>query len=91
MYPAYAAIGRDIGLGFARWKVYMALQPPALDFATPRPVKLEWVMAEARVGRKQAVDALKWLTASGYVIEHSRDERGTRSLLLAYTLDTKAA
>lgn len=85
-FPAYTSIGKEIGLGFARWKVYMALQPPVLDFFAPTSIKTSWVEDQANVGHRQATDALAWLVERGYLVEHGRDARGTRSLTMAFAI-----
>lgn len=90
-YPAYDAIGHEIGLGYARWRVYMALQPPTLDFVTPKDVKIAWLCAELRMSPRKAIDAVNWLTERGYLVAHGRGARGVRSLRLAYSVDRAAA
>ena len=89
-YPAYDAIGHEIGLGYARWRVYMALQPPTLDFVTPKDVKIAWLCAELRMSPRKAIDAVNWLTERGYLVERSRSAHGVRALTLAYALGKAA-
>jgi DNA-binding IclR family transcriptional regulator len=89
-YPAYQQIGKEIGLGFARWKVYMALQPPTLNFRKPTEIKLVWLADHAHLSRQKAREALDWLVEKRYVIEEGRDNRGVRSLTLAWDLANAA-
>jgi hypothetical protein len=84
-YPAYDAFGKDIRVGFARWRVYMALQPPFLAHDIPTDIKVEVVRHAARTGTRATVAALAWLEEAGYIKVHSRDARGTRRVTLAYT------
>ncbi len=49
-FPAYESFGKDIQLGFARWRVYMHLvHGPVLNFVTPTDVKVAGL--EARLGQ----------------------------------------
>lgn len=86
MYPAYESFGRQIGRGFAAWRVYMALQPPRLDFAIPRDVKIGALSDELGMGRQHVRKALTELVSQGYLLEHGRDARRVRSLRLAYAV-----
>ncbi len=85
MYPALAAFAEDPGRTYSRWCVYMALQPPFLDFQKPTDVKVATVKARARVGYGRAAEALRWLERAGYIVVHSRDRRGMPSLTLNFT------
>lgn len=89
-YPAYEAFGKEIGPGYATWRVYMALQPPKLDFAVPKDIKTAALAQELRMGRQHVRNAITRLIALGYLIEHGRDTRGVRSLRLAYALSQAA-
>ncbi len=91
-FPAYQAIGRDIGLGYASWRVYMHLvNDGVLNHTTPVTVKLSGLAIAIPMSRRKVREAVDWLTERGYVIEHSRDEHGMRSLSLAWALTAKAA
>lgn len=89
-YPAYEAFGKEIGRGYAVWRVYMALQPPRLTFHTPRAVKVAAMVSELRMSPRDVIRGLSVLTQRGYLVEHSRDRRGVRSLTLAYALENAA-
>lgn len=75
MYPAYEAFGKDIRVGFARWKVYMAIQPPVLSFGKPREIKVEVVRRMARTSTRATIAALNWLEQAGYIEVHRRRPR----------------
>lgn len=90
-YPALEDFGRDIRVGFARWKVYMNLQPPTLNHRTPIEVKV-WALAERlHMGKRHVISALNWLVAEGYLIECERGDRHVRRLMLEYEMATPAA
>lgn len=86
-FPAYDSFGKEIGRGFAVWRVYMALQPPTLDFVKPKDVKVISLANHLRMGRRHVSAAILWLIEHGYVVEHSRDAKRVRSLTLAYALE----
>lgn len=86
MYPALHSFNDDPGRTAARWAVYMAVQPPLLDFALPRPLKLEVICTEARVRWATASEVRAWLIKHGYLIEHGRDARGMPLVTLAWAL-----
>lgn len=65
----------------------MALQPPRLAFHEPRSVKVLWLARDLAMGRRHVTDALEQLIAHGYIIQHSRDPHGIRSLLLAHAVE----
>lgn len=101
-FPSYAAFAKDSGITLTRWRVYMTLQPPFLDFLQPRAVKIV-VLAEAlrfegrrhgrrRTGasREDVGAAVDWLVQRGYLTEHGRDARGVRCLTITYALPVSA-
>lgn len=91
-FPAYECFGKDIQLGFARWKVYMHLvHGPVLNFVTPVEVKVAALEASLRMSPRKVIDALDWLADRGYIVEHGRHERRVRSLTLAWTLNPEKA
>jgi hypothetical protein len=85
-YPALIAFNDDPGRTYARWCVYMALQPPILEFGARKEMKVSVVRALSRVSTRSVVDALAWLESRGYIVVHGRDRRGTPSLSLAWAL-----
>lgn len=89
-YPAYEAFFLDHGRTYARWCVYMALQPPFLSHAVPKDAKVEVVRTAARVSTGATSEALRWMELRGYVVVHGRDQRGTPALTLAYALPSIA-
>lgn len=89
-YPAFASFGKEIRRGYAVWRVYMALQPPCLSFHKPKDVKAVWLAGELQMGRRHVIRALNELVAAGYLIEHTRDAHGVRSLSLAFALEEAA-
>lgn len=88
-YPAYDQFGKDIGRGYAAWRVYMALQPPRLVFHQSRSVKAIALADELHMGRRHVIRALDWLVAHGYLIDNGRSSRGVRSLLLAHDIESR--
>ena len=86
MYPAYSAFAKDVDIGFARWRVYMALQPPVLDFMRPVDIKIGALARSIPLHRDKVRDALNWLTKAGYIVEHGRNSRGVRQLTIAYAV-----
>lgn len=90
-FPALASFGKEIRRGHAVWRVYMALQPPCLNFHKPKDVKAVWLAGELRMGRRHVIRALNELIAAGYLVQHSRDAHGVRSLSIAYALESEAA
>ncbi len=91
-FPAYEAIGKDIGLGFARWRVYMHLvHAPILNHRKPTDVKVSYLSTALRMSPRKVIDALEWLVQSGYVIEDARGEHKVRSLTLAWEVAQRAA
>lgn len=89
-YPAYESFGKWIGRGYGAWRVYMALQPPALTFHTAKDVKVVGLVDELHMSPRDVIRALGVLTEAGYLVEHSRNRRGVRSLTLAYALEKAA-
>lgn len=85
MFPAYHAFHADPGRTYTRWVVYTALVD-ALDFATPREMKLDAIVAMCKVSRTAAAKAREFLITHGYLIEHTRDRRGLPTLTLAYNI-----
>jgi hypothetical protein len=92
-FPAYEAIGKDIGLGFARWRVYMHLvHAPILNHRRPVEVKVSFLATALKMSPRKVIDALEWLTAEGYLIEEAhRGERRVRALTLAWEITKHAA
>lgn len=91
-FPAYQAIGKDIGLGFASWKVYMHfVNDGVLNHTRPVDVKLTALASTIPLSRRKVREAVDWLTERGYVVEHGRDAHGVRSLSLAWALETRHA
>lgn len=90
-YPAYEQFGRQIGRGYAIWRVYVALQPPTLAFHAPKDIKAVWLAGELKMGRRHVIKALNWLVLNGYLIQHGKDAHGVRSLSLAYAIEHKGA
>lgn len=91
-FPAYEAIGKDIGLGFARWRVYMHMvHEPVLNHRRPTDVKVSYLATALKMSPRKVIDALEWLVASGYVIEESRGEHKVRALTLAWEVVKHAA
>ena len=84
-FPALHEFELDAEVTHPRWKVYVACRRGLLNFTTPCPVKV-WPLATRLRMRKQAViDALAWLVARGYLVEHDRDhDHKTRLMTLAY-------
>jgi len=82
-FPAYTQFGRDIRVGFARWKVYQALQPPFLSFDEPKDIKVEVVRRMARTSTRATIAALDWLESAGYIKVHARRPR---RVVLTYAL-----
>lgn len=93
-YPAFddfsKQIGHEIRRGYAIWRVYMALQPPVLHFKQARDVKVDALVEELRMGRRQVIRALDWLEQQGYVEADGRDRRRVRSLTLSFARDPAA-
>jgi hypothetical protein len=85
-YPALSDFASDPGRTYARWCVYMALQPPFLSFTVPRDVKIAALQAKARIATGTVSEALAWLERRGYIVVHSRDRRGMPSVTLAWAL-----
>lgn len=85
-YPAFEEFANDPELTFARWRVFMSLQPPFLSHATAQAVKIDVVQFRAKVRRQSAIDALGWLIRRGYLVVHCRDSRNVPSVTLAYAL-----
>lgn len=91
-FPAYEVFGKDIQLGFARWRVYMHLvHGPVLNFVTPTEVKVAGLAVTLKMSPRKVIDALDWLAQRGYIVEQGRHERRVRSLTLAWTLNPEQA
>lgn len=96
-FPAYQHLGKHIGRGFARWRVYMHLvhgsdtEPPVLNFVRPVEVKVTALADCLHMSPRKAQDALDWLAERGYIVEHGRGDRRVRSLTLAWELQPKKA
>lgn len=86
-FPAYEAFGRDIGIGFARWRVYMHLVNGGIvNHVRPVEVKVSGLSSTLKMSRRKVTEALDWLIWRGYVIEHGRHERRVRVITLAWAL-----
>lgn len=86
-FPAYESFGRDIEIGYARWRVYTYLvHRLPLSHAEPRVVKVWFVAEQIPLARRHVIKALDWLTRRGYVVEHGRASRGERMLSLAWAV-----
>lgn len=84
-FPAYRDITKDIELGFARWRVYMHLvHEPVLYHTHPVEVKVIGISHALHMSNRKVIDALDWLVRRGYIIQHARDGRRTRSLSIAW-------
>lgn len=84
-FPAYRDITKDIELGYARWRVYMFLvHEPILNHTQAIEVKVIAVAHALHMSNRKAIDALDWLVKRGYLIQHARDGRRTRSLSIAW-------
>lgn len=90
-YPALQAFARDPGRTEARWAVLMAVQPPLLDFAQPKPLKLEVICTRAHVRWATASEVRAWLIKQGYLVVHGRDGRGMPLVTLAWALPGEQA
>ena len=86
-FPALTTFFDDPERNYARWAVYMALQPPVLDFVTPREKKLEVVRHRARIGRRATIEALQWLTRRGYLLDHGHAPNSPRRYTIVYALE----
>lgn len=86
MFPAFTQFFDDPGATPARIKVYMAVQPPALSFDAPQPLKVDAVRVTARVSHGATVEAVRWLIRRGYLTVHHTDRRGLRTVTLAYAV-----
>lgn len=84
MFPAFTSFFAEPERTPARIAVYVALQPPVLDFREPRPVKLESLARLARVHVSEASRALRWLIDRGYLTVHSTDRRKLRTVTLEW-------
>lgn len=95
--PAYFAFGKDLRVGYSRWRVYMHLvHAPVLNHAKPVDVKISALAlaipargddtpgARRHISRRKLSDAIDWLVQNGYLLEHAKDRRGMRSLTLAW-------
>lgn len=69
----------------------MHLRPPTLHFTEPREKKIWTLAAELHMSPRKVRDALDWLTARGFLVEHGRDSRGVRRLSIAYAVERPAA
>lgn len=87
-YPAFSQFGKDIRCGFAAWRVYMALQPPVLDFVEAREVKVWYLRETLHMSPNSVVRSLNWLVECGYLIDAGRVSRGVRTFRLAYQVAT---
>jgi hypothetical protein len=86
-FPAYDAIGKDLGLGFSSWRVFMFLvNEPVLNHVTPVEVKVWFVAEQLHMGRRHVSHALDWLVQRGYLVQHAKDGRGVRTLSLAWAI-----
>lgn len=91
-FPAYEQIGRDVQLGYARWRVYMHLvNDGVLSLHRPTEVKVSGVCASLKMSRRKVTDALDWLTERGYLMEHTRQSRRVRVLTLEWAVAPKRA
>jgi hypothetical protein len=91
-FPAYASIGRDVQLGYARWRVYMHLvHAPVLNHVCPVDVKVDGVAHSLTMSRRKVRDSLNWLVARGYLTQHARDAHGVRSLTLTWEMTADTA
>lgn len=93
IFPAYEAIGKDIQLGHARWRLYMYLvhgneqTAPILNHVRPVEVKATGLSQALHMSPRKVLDGLDWLTARGYIVECGRGDRRVRSLVLAWELE----
>ena len=83
-FPARLDFERDEAVTYARWRVYVKYCCVELQFQPPRPVKVWPIVAKLHMDKQKAIRALDWLVAEGYLVDHGRDEAGTRQLTLAY-------
>jgi hypothetical protein len=91
-FPAYEHLGKNIGRGFARWRVYMHLvHQPVLNFVTPVEVKVTALAVTLEMSPRKTIEALDWLVGQGYIVQHARHGRRVRSLTLAWELLPKQA
>lgn len=83
-FPAFTAFFADPERTPARICVWMAVQPPLLDFAIPRPLKVDAVATTARISHGTAVETINWMIGRGYLVVHRQDGRGVRDVTIAY-------
>lgn len=87
-FPAFTTFFADPDRTPARICVWMAIQPPLLDFAIPRPLKVDAVATTARISTRTAVDTINWMIDRGYLVVHRQDGRGVRDVTIAYATHT---
>jgi DNA-binding MarR family transcriptional regulator len=87
-FPALDAFENDpISESPPTWRVYMHLQRSLLNHTKPLPVKVRGLTQTLKLGPASVITALNQLVERGYLIEHSHDARGIRSLTLAWSVD----
>lgn len=86
MYPAVSSFASDPGRTHARWAVYMNIQPPFLSMTVPKPLPVDSAALAAKVSTGAAAEAINWLIRRGYLVVHSVDGRGVRSVTLAWAI-----
>jgi hypothetical protein len=86
-WPAYEAMGHDIRVGHACWRVWMHLiHTVCLSMHKPTEVKVWYLCQTLKMSPRSVINALDCLTQYGYLIDHGRKERRVRSLTFAYSV-----
>jgi hypothetical protein len=90
-FPAYEQLSREIGLGFAQWRVYMHLVHDVLNDHDPADVKVDAVAKVLGMSRRHVRKALDWLIVTGYFREHGRGTHGVRQLTYNWKVTPRSA